>query len=136
MSEAAKPKRPEFRNIHITQIVGYRMPLTAVVSIMHRISGLFLFLMLPLILCLLDSSLQSQETFEQFKSFAAHPVAKLVILALSWAYLHHFCAGIRHVAMDMHMGVDKDTARKSAASVLVISIALMILVALKLFGVF
>lgn len=136
MSEAAKQKRPEFRNIHITQIMRYRMPLAAIVSIMHRISGLFLFLMLPLILCLLDSSLASQDSFEQMKGFAANPFAKLVIIALAWAYLHHFCAGLRHVMMDNHIGLDKDSARKSAVKVLVISMTLAALVALKLFGVF
>lgn len=136
MSEAAKPKRPQFRNIHITQIVGYRLPLAGVVSIMHRISGFFLFLMLPLLLCLLDQSLLSEDTYAAFHGFASHWFVKLVILALSWAYLHHFCAGLRHVLMDNHIGVDKDSARKSAATVLTISLTLTALVALKLFGAF
>jgi succinate dehydrogenase / fumarate reductase cytochrome b subunit len=136
MSEAAKPKRPQFRNIHITQIAGYRMPLAALVSIMHRISGLFLLLMLPFILCLLDQSLVSEDTYAAMHGFASHWFVKLIILALSWAYLHHFCAGIRHVIMDNHIGVDKDGARKSAAIVLTISIILVLLVALKLFGAF
>ncbi len=136
MSEAAKPQRPQFRNIHLTQIAGYRMPWAALVSIMHRISGLFLFLMLPFILFLLDSSLLSEGTFAYLKGFVSGWFVKLVILALSWAYLHHFCAGNRHVIMDNHVGLDKDSARKSSATVLVVSIALMILVALKLFGVF
>lgn len=136
MSDAAKPQRPQFRNIQLTQIAGYRMPLAALVSIMHRISGLFLLLMLPFILFLLDSSLLSEGTFEYLKGFASHWFTKLVILALSWAYLHHFCAGIRHLVMDLHIGLDKDSARKSSATVLIVSIALMILVALKLFGAF
>ncbi len=136
MSEAAKPKRPQFRNIHITQIVGYRLPLAGVVSIMHRISGFFLFLMLPLLLCLLDQSLLSEDTYAALYGFASHWFVKLVILALSWAYLHHFCAGIRHVMMDNHIGVDKVSARKSAATVLTISLTLAVLVALKLFGAF
>lgn len=137
MSEAAKSKRPQFRNIHITQVVfGYRMPLAAIVSIMHRISGLFLLLMLPLLLCLLDQSLLSEDTYAALHGFASHWFAKLIILALSWAYLHHFCAGLRHVIMDNHIGVDKDSARKSAVVVLAISITLAALVGLKLFGAF
>lgn len=136
MSDAAKPQRPQFRNIQLTQIASYRMPLAALVSIMHRISGLFLLLMLPFILFMLDSSLLSEGTFEYLKGFASNWFVKLVILALSWAYLHHFCAGIRHLIMDLHIGLDKDSARKSSATVLTVSIVLMILVALKLFGAF
>jgi succinate dehydrogenase / fumarate reductase cytochrome b subunit len=136
MSEAAKPKRPQFRNIHITQLAGYRLPLAGVVSFMHRVSGFFLFLMLPLLLCLLDQSLLSEDTYAALHGFASHWFVKLVILALSWAYLHHFCAGIRHILMDNHIGVDKIAARKTAVTVLVISITLAALVALKLFGAF
>ena len=136
MSEAAKPKRPQFRNINITQIAGYRMPLAALVSILHRISGLLMFLLLPFILFMLDKSLASEISFDYFKGFTSGWFAKLVILALSWAYLHHFCAGIRHLVMDNHIGLDKDSARKSAAGVLMISVPLALIVALKLFGAF
>ncbi|WP_211451168.1 succinate dehydrogenase, cytochrome b556 subunit [Collimonas antrihumi] len=136
MSEAAKPNRPQFRNISITQIVGYRFPLAALVSILHRISGVLMFLLLPFILYMLDKSLASEISFEYFKGFTSGWFVKLVILALSWAYLHHFCAGIRHLIMDNHIGLDKDSARKSAAGVLIISVPLALIVALKLFGAF
>ena len=136
MSEAAKPHRPQYRNIHITQLAGYRLPLAGFVSIMHRISGFLMFLLLPFILFLLDKSLLSETSFESFRNFASHWFVKLVILALSWAYLHHFCAGLRHLVMDLHIGLDKDSARKSAAGVLTISLVLAAVVALKLFGVF
>ena len=136
MSEAAKPKRPQFRNIGITQIAAYRLPLAGVVSILHRISGLLMFLMLPFILYLLDHSLLSEISFDYFKGFTSNWFVKLIILALSWGYLHHFCAGIRHLIMDKHIGLDKVSARKSAASVLVVSLTLAVLVALKLFGAF
>lgn len=131
-----KKSRPEFRNIHVLELMNYRMPLAAIVSILHRISGFLLFLSLPFLLRLLDSSLQSQDSFDAMKECVSHPLSKLVILALSWAYLHHFCAGIRHLIMDMHIGLDKDSARQSAASVLVVSLVLAALVALKLFGAF
>lgn len=136
MPDAVKSPRPQFRNIHITQIAGYRLPLAGVVSILHRISGLLMFLLLPFTLYLLDRSLLSAVSFEYFKSFTSHWFVKLVILALSWGYLHHFCAGIRHLIMDQHIGLDKDSARESAAGVLIVSLALAALVALKLFGAF
>ena len=66
----------------------------------------------------------------------SHPLAKLVLLGLSWAYLHHFVAGIRHLFMDNHMALDKDAAQSTARWVLVIALALTLLVGLKLFGVF
>lgn len=135
MPEAAK-NRPQFRNIHVTQIAKYRLPLAGVTSILHRISGLFMFLLLPFILYLLDNSLTSQDTFEYLKWFSQTFTVKLVILALVWAYLHHFCAGIRHLAMDVHLGLDKNTAGKSAFGILAVSIFLTGLVALKLFGAF
>ena len=133
MSEA---NRPEFRNIHITQLAKYRLPLAGFVSILHRISGLLMFLLLPFILYLLDNSLTSENTFDYLKGFVQSPLVKLIILAVVWAYLHHFCAGLRHLAMDVHIGLDKHAASKSAAGVFFVSIPLAGLVALKLFGVF
>lgn len=136
MSDAAKRPRPQFSNIHVTQIVRYRMPLAAIVSILHRISGALMFVLLPFILYLLEQSLMSEISFEYFKGIASHWFVKLVILALCWAYLHHFSAGIRHLMMDVHIGLSKDGARKSAAAVLGISLFLTALVALKMFGAF
>lgn len=140
MSEAVKEvprkERPQFRNIHITELSNYRLPLAGIVSILHRISGFLMFALLPVILYLFEKSIVSEISFEHFRGIVSHPVAKLVILALIWAYFQHFTAGVRHLVMDTHVGLDKDSARKSAATVLVISLALTALVALKLFGVF
>ena len=136
MSDDVKKSRPVFTNIHVFDLMNYRMPLASVISILHRVSGLLLFLLLPFILYLLDKSLLSEESFDDFKAVASKWFVKLIILALSWAYLHHFCAGIRHLVMDVHVGLDKDSARKSAAGVFVVSLPLAALVALKLFGVF
>lgn len=135
MSEAAKP-RPQFRNIHVTQLVNYRLPLAGVVSILHRISGLLMFLFLPFLLYLLDNSLASNYSFDYIKQFSQSILVKLIIVALVWAYLHHFLAGFRHLAMDLHVGVDKNSGRKSSIVVFLISIPLAALVALRLFGVF
>lgn len=136
MPEAVKKNRPQFRNIHVTQLARYRLPLAGLVSILHRISGALLFLMLPFLLFLLEKSLTSELSFDYFRGIVSHWFVKLVMLALSWAYLHHFCAGVRHLFMDVHIGITKDGSRKSAASVLVVSLLLTALVALKMFGVF
>ena len=136
MSEAVKTSRPRFRNIHITDIARYRLPLAGILSILHRISGFLMFALLPFVLYLLEKSLTSEISFEYFKNFLSNWFVKLMVLALAWAYLHHFCAGIRHLFMDNHIGLDKDTARNSAAVVFMISLPLTALVGLKLFGVF
>ncbi len=136
MSEAVKKSRRQFNVMSFAQTVHYRLPLAGIVSILHRISGMLIFLLLPFILYLLDKSLTSEISFEYFKGYASQPLVKLAILALSWAYLHHFCAGVRHLFMDLHMGLDKDSARKSAVAVFAVSLPLAALVALKLFGAF
>ena len=136
VKETPKKERPEFRNIHITQLVNYRLPLAGVVSILHRISGLLMFALLPVILYVFELSIRSEVSFEYFQGILAHTHAKVIVLALVWAYMQHFCAGLRHLLMDTHWGLDKDTARKSAASVLAVSLALTALVGAKLFGAF
>ena len=136
MSEAAKKARPQYSNIHITQLHHYRLPAAGVVSILHRISGALMFLLLPFVLYLLERSLTSESTFDFLRAFAAQWYVKLIILALAWAYLHHFLAGIRHLFMDMHYLLSKDGSRNSAMTVLAASVFLTLLVALKLFGVF
>ena len=136
MTEAAKKARPQYSNIHITQLHHYRLPAAGVVSILHRISGAMMFLLLPFVLYLLERSLTSESTFDFLRAFAAQWYVKLIILALAWAYLHHFLAGIRHLFMDMHYLLSKDGSRNSAMTVLAASVFLTLLVALKLFGVF
>jgi succinate dehydrogenase / fumarate reductase cytochrome b subunit len=134
--EAPKKQRPQFRNIHVTELGNYRMTLSSIVSILHRISGFIMFAGLPVILYMLQQSLLSEDTFKYFAAIMAHPLAKLVTLGLLWGYFHHFCAGVRHLFMDMHIGIEKDSSRQSAATVLVISLLLTFITALKLFGVF
>jgi succinate dehydrogenase / fumarate reductase cytochrome b subunit len=104
MSEPAKTGKPQFRNIRVIDIAHYRLPLAGILSILHRVSGALMFLLLPFILLLLDKSLMSEISFEYFKGIASHWFVKLLILALAWAYLHHICAGIRYLLMDVHIG--------------------------------
>lgn len=126
MAEMAK-KRPKYLNL-----VEIKQPLPAVVSILHRISGAGLFLMLPALIYLLGLSLGSPETFETFKAIAGHPLVKLVLIGLLWAYLHHFCMGIRVLLLDVHVGVEKPQARASAKVVLAVSLILTAILGVKL----
>jgi succinate dehydrogenase / fumarate reductase cytochrome b subunit len=136
MSDLTRPARPVHRNIHISQIVAYRLPLAGIASIFHRISGALMFLLLPFVLYLFDRSITSVGTFDVFKSFTSNVFVKLVVLAVVWAYLFHFTAGIRHLFMDVHLGIQKDTGRQTALTVFVVSSILWIAFALKLFGAF
>ena len=135
--EATKKGRPEFRNIHITDITTkYKMPPSAIVSILHRVSGFGIFLMLPFLLYLLQESLRSELSYYHFGGIVDNIFTKIILLGLIWAYAHHFTAGIRHLFMDNHMALDKDGSRKTAKIVLALSLVLTALVGLKLFGVF
>jgi len=123
--------RPEFRNIHISQIVRYRLPLAGLVSILHRISGAAMFLIgLPLVLYLFQQSVVC------YREFVANPFVKLVLVGIIWAYLHHLLAGVRHLLMDLDIGVEKAAGRTSAAIVLAVSLALTVIFAAKVFGLF
>lgn len=136
MSETASKKRPQYRNITVPQILSYRLPLAGKSSILHRASGALLFLCLPLVIVpLFGRSVASPETFAGLAQWTSHPLFKLVLLALIWGYLHHFCAGIRYLALDLHIGNDKHTAQKSAGAVFAVSLTLTAILGLKLFGV-
>ncbi|CAG4886070.1 succinate dehydrogenase, cytochrome b556 subunit [Paraburkholderia saeva] len=137
MAEAVKKPRPEFRNIGIGQILtAYRLPLAGRVSILHRLSGGLLFVFLPFLLYLFDQSLTSELSFEVFKGFLSNIIVKLITLVLAWAFLFHFCAGIRHLVMDMHYAVSKEGGKQTSVVVLVVSSLLTIVFAAKLFGAF
>ncbi len=101
-----------------------RLPIPGIISILHRISGVVLFLAIPVVLWLLHGSLSSETQFDAFKSFIAYPVVKLALIGLLWAYLHHACAGIRFLFLDVHKGLELQTARNTAKAVLVVSLAL------------
>ena len=144
MTELAK-KRPEFRNINaFKDLTTYRLPAAGWVSILHRASGLIMFLLLPFVIWMFDTSVSSEISFGKFTSvftaglgFVPGVLVKLVVLALIWAYLHHFIAGLRHLWMDVsHAAVTKDFGRKSAVTVLVVSIALTLVLGAKLFGLY
>jgi len=101
-----------------------RLPVPGLVSILHRISGLGLFLFLPFLLWLLQSSLTSPDSYVRYRAAFANPVVKVILIGLLWAFLHHLLAGLRFLALDLHYGTDLPTARASSRLVLVTAIAL------------
>jgi len=131
-----KKAKPVYRNIGLAQLIKYRLPWAGKVSILHRISGAALFLLLPFILYLFDQSLASELSFMQFQTFTDHFLVKLICLGLIWSFLHHFCAGIRYLLLDLEIGVEKIAANKSAIIVLIVSLTLTAAVGAKLFGLF
>ena len=133
---AEKQPRPKFRNINFPLLLTYRLPLPGVVSIMHRISGAALFLMLPLLLWMLDLSLMSEISFERLRGITANVFVKLLLVFLIWGFLHHLVAGIRYLLLDLHLGIDLKSARASAMAVYAVSLPLTLIAALKVFGVF
>ena len=126
---ALTKKRPKYLNLF-----EIKLPLAGFASILHRVSGAGLFLMLPLLIWLLELSVSSPASFETFKAVTGHPLVKPILLGLIWSYLHHFGMGIRILLIDVHVGVEKAQAHASAKAVLAVSLALTALFGLKLFG--
>ena len=120
-------KRPKHLAVHLI-----KLPLPGIVSILHRVSGAGLFLSLPLLLWALQSSMRSIETYTVLIEILQHPLSKLVWLGLLWAFLHHFCAGIRYLAIDLHLASTLARARSSSKWVMAVSLLLTILIGVKL----
>lgn len=143
MTEAAR-KRPEFRNINaLSDLPSYRLPAAGWVSILHRVSGALMFLLMPFIIWMFNSSITSEISFAKFAAafnvglgFIPGWFMKLVALAIIWAYLHHFIAGIRHLYMDTFHAVTKEFGKSSAVFTLVLSLGLTVVLAAKLFGLY
>jgi succinate dehydrogenase / fumarate reductase cytochrome b subunit len=142
MSEIAK-ERPVYRNIHVTEIIKYRLPAAGIVSILHRVSGALMFLLMPLVIWMFDTSVSSEVSYDLFASafsvglgFVPGWLLKLVVLALIWAYLHHFIAGVRHLWMDMYHTVSKEQGKSSAVVTLGLSVVLTVVLGAKLFGLY
>ena len=136
MSESVTKPRPQFRNLGLSDLMSYKLPPAAKASILHRASGALLFLALPVILVpLFAQSVQSPETFAAMQDWVSSPACKIVLLVLMWGYFHHFCAGIRYLLLDLHIGNDRIPSQRSGALVIGIGLALTFVFGLKLFGV-
>lgn len=128
MEAKFRNKRPKHLNLFkISQ------PLPAIVSIMHRISGILLFVPgIPLLLVGLQMMLDSPESFESLQSVLQSPGMKIMSIFFVWIFLHHFLAGLRFLALDLHCGVLLAQARVSSKWVLSISILLTLLIGVLL----
>jgi len=129
--------------MRLIEALQYRLPLAALVSILHRASGMMMFFLLPFIVWMFDASVTSEVSFDSFTSafvagigFVPGFVVKLVALGLIWAYLHHAIAGVRHLWMDATHSVTKEQGRSSAVATFAISIVLTVVLGAKLFGLF
>jgi succinate dehydrogenase / fumarate reductase, cytochrome b subunit len=139
MAQTVIKQRPG-GNMRLVDALGYKLPAAGVVSILHRISGLVLFALLPFVIWMFDTSLTSEITYSQFTSvfnggagFVPAWFFKLVALALIWAYLHHFIAGLRHLWMDATHAVSIEFGRQSAVFTLAASLVLTLALGAKLF---
>jgi succinate dehydrogenase / fumarate reductase cytochrome b subunit len=143
MTESAR-QRPEFRNINaISDLPSYRLPAAGWVSILHRVSGALMFLLMPFIIWMFDTSITSELSFATFAAafnvglgFVPGWFFKLVALAIIWAYLHHFIAGLRHLYMDINHAVTKEFGKSTAIVTLSLSLGLTAVLGAKLFGLY
>ncbi len=140
LKEQSLKRQPIYRNIHITQIVSYRLPPTGWVSILHRVTGAAMFLALPFAIWMFDSSLGSEGSYEQFVDVFRNGVfglpgwfIRLATFGLLWAYLFHFCAGLRHLWMDATHSVGLQFGRISAIVVMALSTIIAFALGAKLF---
>ena len=144
LKEQPLKRQPVYRNIHVTDLTTYRLPPAGWVSILHRISGAAMFLLLPFTIWMFDASVPSEVSYEQFTAAFSTGVAglpgwfwKLVAFALIWAYLLHFSAGLRHLWMDVsHAAVSKEFGHSSAIATLSVSVLLTVVLGAKLFGLY
>jgi succinate dehydrogenase / fumarate reductase cytochrome b subunit len=140
MADTIKQRPGPMRLIDATQ---YRLPVAAQLSILHRASGIVMFLLLPFIVWMFDTSVSSEVSYDTFTSvftagWGVLPgwFVKLVVLALIWSYLHHFCAGVRHLWMDATHSVSKEQGRSSAIISFALSLTLTVALGAKLFGLY
>ncbi len=110
-----KQVRNRPKNLNLFTI---RLPVNAIISIMHRMSGMVLFLVLPLLLWVLSQSVQSEASYTALVGMLQYWLVKLFVIGLSCAFFHHFYAGLRHLAMDVHWMTSLQKARFSSRLVL------------------
>ncbi len=133
---ARRAAKPRFTNVGLSDLLGSYLPAMAppaIVSILHRASGVLMFLIgIPFMLYLLQQSLTSELSFERYLAVVDSWLGKLVLLALIWAFCHHVVAGIRFLVLDLHYWTEKPTAIKSAKGVLIVSLSLTAIFGLML----
>ena len=108
------------------EIPNIRLPIPGIVSILHRISGVALFVMLPVLLYLLSGTLSRESAFETYRAIVSNPLVKLILIGVLWAYLHHLLAGVRFLFLDAHKGLELNTARNTAKLVFTAALVLTV----------
>ena len=129
--------------MRLIDAVKYRLPVAALVSILHRVSGAIMFVLLPFVIWMFDVSVTSEISYERFTAafsvglgFLPGWLVKIAVLGLIWAFLHHFIAGVRHLWMDMTHSVTKAQGHSSAVITLISSLTLTVVLGAKLFGLY
>jgi succinate dehydrogenase / fumarate reductase cytochrome b subunit len=118
-------KRPKYLNL-----LEIRLPVGGVVSILHRVSGVVLVFALPALLFLLDLSLQSEQQYQTVTELLATPAMRAAGVVLVWFLAHHLLAGVRHLLLDLDIGIDRDAARRSAWATLGIGLLVAVTMAI------
>lgn len=135
-NDDTKKSKRVYRNVDFHQLKNYHLPAPGKVSILHRVSGALLFLSLPVVLIpLFQATVASEQSFTELGEGVGGFILKLIILALIWAFMHHLCAGIRFLLLDLHLGIEKEKAKTTARVVLGVSLVLTAIFAIKMFGV-
>ena len=128
LTRPAAPRRPKYYDLSLAHL-----PPPGLVSIFHRVTGVLLFFpVLPALLYAMQSALGSDAGFAQVRDFFAHPLVKIAMLGVTWLYAHHFFAGLRYLALDVHVGIAKQPSRASAYAVLVLGAVTTLVVAWRI----
>lgn len=133
ISKSPMRKVRKIRNIGFSQILRYHYPIQAKISILHRVSGVLLFVALPFLLYLLDQSLASELSFSQLQITLTHWPVQLALSVTAWAISFHSCAGLRHVLMDLHLLQGRKAIQSSAYAVVALSSLLTLWLGFKIF---
>ncbi len=125
--------KPTARPVYLN-LIRIHLPLPGWVSILHRVSGALLFIALPPAVWVLSMSLADETGFQRAAEWFSHPLARLMLLGLIWAFVHHLLAGLRHLALDVHWGTDLKRTRQSSFAVMLASGLVTLLAAWRLFA--
>lgn len=135
IDKTRRAARPVYRNVGLGDILRYRNAPPQMVSILHRISGVLLFLVgIPFILYLLQNSLTSELSFQVYRGAVSSWLGKLVLLVLIWSFIHHLLAGIRFLTLDLHIAGEREQSAMTARVVLGLSVVITLICAALLFG--
>lgn len=125
--------KPAPRPVYLN-LFRIHLPLAGWVSILHRVSGALLFLVFPFGVWGLSISLRDDAGFQRMADWVVHPLSKLILLLLIWALVHHALAGLRHLALDLHLGIDGRRPRLSSIAVMTVTVGVTLYAAWRLFS--